>query len=201
LVLALNEAGVQYISGIEPYAPALNIAKAKAAFLGLEQSSFQEASAENLPYHDGDFDFIHCFSVLEHVQDVRKSIREMHRVLRQGGLLYIHTPNYAWPYEGHYKVPAPTFMPFGKLLTKLWLRMLGRPTSYLESINLYSSRELNNILKKEVGLFYRIFSWEYRTRQIPADGSLKSMLVKSLFSFFDNWLDVYPFQEIVVVKQ
>ena len=180
LAVALQEIGISDIYGIEPYKPALELARLKGTLMGLPDSSFIEAVAENLPYSNNYFDFIHCFSVLEHVQNVRKAIKEMYRVTKSDGVIYIHTPNYLWPYEGHYKVPAPTFLPFAKVLTTLWLKILGRPTEYLSSINFYSTRKLNKILKNELSIFCRVYSVENRKRQFPTGDTIKSSKVRTL---------------------
>lgn len=40
-----------------------------------------EMDIENIEYPDGAFDVIYCSHVLEHVQDDRKAIKELHRIL------------------------------------------------------------------------------------------------------------------------
>ncbi len=44
------------------------------------------------PYCDAEFDFILCSHVLEHIQDDRKAISEMHRILKPGGAAIIQVP-------------------------------------------------------------------------------------------------------------
>jgi ubiquinone/menaquinone biosynthesis C-methylase UbiE len=46
---------------------------------------------QSLPCEDNSFDIILCTEVLEHVQDPRRAIAEMHRVLRPGGRLVLTT--------------------------------------------------------------------------------------------------------------
>lgn len=46
----------------------------------------------NIPYVDDSFDFIMCTHVLEHVQDDKKGMSEMYRVLKQGGHALINVP-------------------------------------------------------------------------------------------------------------
>lgn len=46
-----------------------------------------------LPYADGSFDLVTCSEVLEHVENFRAVLREIHRVLKPGGLMVITTPN------------------------------------------------------------------------------------------------------------
>lgn len=46
-----------------------------------------------LPYQDNSFDLVTCSEVLEHVENYRAVLREIHRVLKPGGLMVLTTPN------------------------------------------------------------------------------------------------------------
>jgi SAM-dependent methyltransferase len=46
-----------------------------------------------LPYRDNSFDSVVSFQVIEHIQDDVLFLREIHRVLRPGGVALITTPN------------------------------------------------------------------------------------------------------------
>ena len=48
--------------------------------------------AESLPFPDERFDVVVSFMALEHVQDPARALREMHRVLRPGGLALVAVP-------------------------------------------------------------------------------------------------------------
>ena len=52
---------------------------------------FEASAAENLPFSGESFDYVVLLSVLEHVQDWRKTLAEAVRVLRPGGVLYVST--------------------------------------------------------------------------------------------------------------
>lgn len=45
-----------------------------------------------LDFKDESFDIVVCCHVLEHVHDDRRAIKELHRVLRPGGVAYIQVP-------------------------------------------------------------------------------------------------------------
>jgi len=63
-----------------------------------------QAAAEALPYPDGSFDVILSHEVIEHVDDDRRAVAEMVRVLRPGGRILLFCPNRWFPFEthGHY---------------------------------------------------------------------------------------------------
>ncbi len=44
---------------------------------------------ENLPYKDNFFDIVHCCNALDHTKDPVKAIREMYRVVKPGGYIYL----------------------------------------------------------------------------------------------------------------
>ena len=54
---------------------------------------FVKGNAENLPFSSGTFDLIISFDVLEHIKDDQKAVKEMHRVLRKKGKIFLETPN------------------------------------------------------------------------------------------------------------
>lgn len=49
-------------------------------------------SVEDIPAKDSSFDFVITQEVLEHVESPLKGIKEIHRVLKPGGLAYIQLP-------------------------------------------------------------------------------------------------------------
>ncbi len=60
-----------------------------------------QAAGEALPYPDASFDLILSHEVIEHVQDDRKAVAEMVRVLKPGGRLLLFCPNRGYPFETH----------------------------------------------------------------------------------------------------
>jgi ubiquinone/menaquinone biosynthesis C-methylase UbiE len=84
---------------------------------------FIEASAESLPYADDSCDLVVCLTVIEHVRDVSRTVREISRVLAPGGVAYIEAPNYLWPVESHLHVVTPPLAP--KWLMRWCARIQG----------------------------------------------------------------------------
>jgi len=60
---------------------------------GNEQCVFQYYDGHRFPFDDSVFDAVVTFQVIEHIEDDAGFVREIHRVLKDGGLAYITTPN------------------------------------------------------------------------------------------------------------
>jgi SAM-dependent methyltransferase len=59
-----------------------------------DRVTYVQADAQNLPFDDGSFDIVISCETIEHVPDPHAAVREMYRVCRPNGLLYLTTPNY-----------------------------------------------------------------------------------------------------------
>lgn len=112
-----------------------------------------------LPFDDDSFDFVVSASVVEHVFELEAMFREIHRVLKSGGVSFHTFPSrYHLPFEPHTRVP------FGGVFhPRWWIRMcayagLRGPTQFgLNAENAFS----DSVKFFEVGIKYRSIS-EYR---------------------------------------
>lgn len=82
------------VSGADFSETALRIASAKYSPRVNSHLDLTQADAENLPYADGSFDIVISCETIEHLPDPIKALREMARVCRPRGFLYLTTPNY-----------------------------------------------------------------------------------------------------------
>jgi len=56
---------------------------------------------ETLAVRSATFDFAVCIETLEHVQDDRRTVAELRRVLKPGGILILSVPYRGFPFETH----------------------------------------------------------------------------------------------------
>lgn len=80
------------VTGIDPSENSIQTAKRHAVKNGLA-IRYDVGSGEQLPYNDNSFDVVYCCDVLEHVRDVNKTISEIARVLKPGGMFFFDTIN------------------------------------------------------------------------------------------------------------
>jgi 2-polyprenyl-6-hydroxyphenyl methylase / 3-demethylubiquinone-9 3-methyltransferase len=91
---AIADQGADVI-GVDPAAAALEAARAHAA--GRRSPiRYELGRAEDIPLPDHSVDRVVCVDVLEHVDDLARTCREIRRVLKPGGVLLFDTINRTW---------------------------------------------------------------------------------------------------------
>jgi ubiquinone/menaquinone biosynthesis C-methylase UbiE len=75
---------------------ALRIGKSKLDRSGPAsmRTGLVQGDAQKLPFADASFDIVISCETIEHVPDAQGAVREMYRVSRPGGRLFLTTPNY-----------------------------------------------------------------------------------------------------------
>jgi len=139
---ALAKRGMRII-GIDFDAQSLAFCKVKNAFGG----EYLRGVAESLPFNSGIFDAVIVIEVLEHVFDFEKTIVEISRVLKPGGILLSTVPNRGFPFLTHgfhlgkkhfdnffgFPLPLATYLPL-PLLRRIWLARHFRAAELNRSI-------------------------------------------------------------------
>lgn len=85
-LIALDELGHR-ASGVEPWTDAVLVAQQLAQKRGAA-ISIEQGTAEAIPFPAESFDLVIATSVVEHVQDLDRTLEEVFRVLRPGGIFW-----------------------------------------------------------------------------------------------------------------
>jgi len=94
-VRELARAGA-HVTGCDFSFSALQVADRKLYEAGGRKSArVVQGDAQSLPFADASFDVVVSCETIEHLPDVHSAVREMYRVTRAGGKLFLTTPNYA----------------------------------------------------------------------------------------------------------
>src|SRR4029079_8173687 len=101
-------------AGIETFETSLERGRLRASDHGV-QVDLKKGAAESIPFPDNTFDLVMLDNVLEHVTDRPLTLREVRRVLKPGGLLYMVTPKpfslYSLWNDPHYDLAGLVLMP------------------------------------------------------------------------------------------
>jgi SAM-dependent methyltransferase len=79
--------------------------------------AFVQGDGQRLPFRDGSFDVVFSHSVIEHVGSAESYLRECHRVLRAGGILYLSTAPFlslAGAHLPRLRPPVPVHLLLGR---------------------------------------------------------------------------------------
>jgi SAM-dependent methyltransferase len=148
------------------------------------------ATAESLPLAGASFDLVYCYSTLEHLDDPAGAVREMVRVLRPGGLLYLHTPNRWGCFEGHYKIFWIPGLP--RRLSRAYLAARGRPTAFLATLRPLTSAECRALIERAGARVTRVVRGDAER----AVGGPVWPLVRLYYRLFN----IDPYVELVAVR-
>lgn len=91
-----------------------------AAERGLTNLHFARADGQALPFPDASFDLVLSHAVIEHVADAARYMRELARVLKPGGTMYLSTAPYLSFAGAHLPklvVPVPLHLLLGRRLS------------------------------------------------------------------------------------
>lgn len=105
-VCELLRAGAN-VTGCDFSAAALRVGHRKLEHLfgGANSPRLVQGDAQNLAFADDSFDVVVSCETIEHVPDPWAALREMYRVTRPGGKLFLTTPNYL-NFMGLYEIYA-----------------------------------------------------------------------------------------------
>ncbi len=88
---------------------------------------YLQCSGVALPFQDACFDYIFAFDVIEHVQGGEPLqtdfLKELKRVLRPFGMIFLTTPNLWHPFEGHSRLYFPQYLP--RFLADRYIRLFN----------------------------------------------------------------------------
>jgi SAM-dependent methyltransferase len=139
-----------------------------------DRLSLIEQNPYRLPHPDAAFDAVISTSVLEHAQNKDELFREIHRVLRPGGLmLHLYPGKYYLPTEPHIYVPLVSWM--WPRVPRAWLALwaiLGTRNEFQQGLP-WRQVVMNNAAYCETGLSY----WSERRYR----SSLRGLFVDCTF--------------------
>lgn len=115
------------VTGIDIDARAIAFA---ASSFESDRLEFRVGDAMSLRFPDDSKDVVICSHVYEHVPDAHQMMREIHRVLRPGGICYFAGSNRFMWNEPHYKLPLLSAIP--RPLAHLYIRLAGKARHYHE---------------------------------------------------------------------
>ena len=82
------------VVGIDVASGIVERAQRKCAETDVTNVTFQKESVYDLPYDSGSFDIVYAHQVLQHLTDPVAALKEIHRVVKTGGLVAVRDSDY-----------------------------------------------------------------------------------------------------------
>ena len=131
-IAAFAEAG-SIVSGIEINPILFDLATKNLQKLNIT-ANLKSYDGYTFPFQDNSFDYVYSTSVLEHVTDPVMFLKEINRVLKPGGKVYLSFPNRFAPRETHTGIWFLSYFP--RSVAEVFLKwMLNRNS--IEELNLH----------------------------------------------------------------
>ncbi len=176
------------VHGIDPSPGAHGVGRYSDQTGEIQSMDIRQGGAESLPFESGSMDVVFCSHVLEHVNDTKKSLQEMKRVLKDDGTLIIGMPTAAMAWIGlisnlffttHMRWVNVLFKPFIKTGKAYWFHL------FLPSSHSYPNRSIIYDLRN-----YRVSQWK---SLISTTFIIKQVLLPLLYPFpeFIQWFSPY----------
>lgn len=113
-VLEIGSGAGEYLNSLEKSSkPHIGVDISQTALKIAQSNSsgtrFLRSKAEALPFASDTFEVAICCEVIEHVDDPSKAIREIYRILKPEGILFLSFPNYYNPFYLFVRLVATVF--------------------------------------------------------------------------------------------
>lgn len=146
---------------------------------------FEVGDALDIQATDQSFDIAISSQVYEHVPDPEKMLRELHRVLKPGGICYFAASNRLMWNEPHYNLKLLSVMP--RWLAHRYIRMTGKASFYHEKH--YTYWGLRKLVKEFTVHDYtrkiiadpERFSFSYMLKPGSRQAVIASVIARNLF--------------------
>lgn len=145
--LAQQLSGSAHLVAADFSIAAINKGRQYAASEGIDLD-WQVMDIQNIGHPDASFDVVFSCETIEHVPDPRRALRELARVLKPNGTLFLTTPNYMnvmGIYRGYLRLKGRSFTETGQPInnfvmlprTQAWVRAAGLRILRSESRGIY----------------------------------------------------------------
>jgi SAM-dependent methyltransferase len=177
------------VLGVEPYPDTYSgIAQAIVDFQKANpqyQYTALNEFGEHLSLETDSVDYLISHEVMEHVQNTKEVTEEMYRITKPGGQVFIATCNYDSFFDAHYRMFLPPIKT--KWFRKLWVRLHGFNTKFVDEINFITKNKLRKLLEdagfKDI-TFYIDLDWKLTDIELnteyPEGFEFKEVIVRKV---------------------
>lgn len=188
-----NSKKFDFVAGIDIDTTAVKMAKEykKMHHISDENVFVDFGSIFELPFEDKKFDYIIMKDVGEHLENkenLELALKELKRILKDNGHIFIETPNYIFPMEVHLKIPILPFIAT-KSTTKFIAKIFGKDPDFVNHLNFTTPKMFETIFQNNSFNFNNAYE-EYKLPYIIKNSenlSGRYKFIGGLFRFLNKF--------------
>jgi ubiquinone/menaquinone biosynthesis C-methylase UbiE len=198
--------------GIDIDSSELRIAKLRTKKVNGINPQLIRCCADLLPFRSNLFDLVTATSVLEHVDNPDKVVKEMVRILKPRGYIFLTGPSPSFPREAYYKIFYIPYLP--KKFGKIYLQLRGfNPSFFLQEVTYpYPSASYIERLLSLAGMVVENLTEREIKEKFKNPETVQSKRLKGILQFIERLrlnhiaakvacrLDIYPGFSILARK-
>ncbi|MBS7249337.1 MAG: class I SAM-dependent methyltransferase [Candidatus Freyarchaeota archaeon] len=158
-----------------------------------QEVNLLRASGLDLPFRDETFDIVSCNDVIEHVEDAEKCVKEISRVLKPRGLVYVTCPNRIAPIivmrDGHYALPLESLLP--RKLADIYVRAMGRAQKTYVPFQPTFPKMIHVFKKEGIKLYSLELSLKIKSFHNPPPGEAGGKIKQKISKILPGIVDLY----------
>ncbi len=141
------------VQGLEYNQEYIDIAKNELKNHGFD-AQIVHGAGEDMPFSGESFDVANLGEVIEHVQDPMQVLKELYRVLREGGMAYMSVPNRYSVKDTHFHLYFVNWVP--RKFASKYISIFGRHKKYsteagrqkLDEMHYFTYRQIKKICEQ-----------------------------------------------------
>lgn len=178
----LHKAGAK-VTGLDIDEPGLTAARERFG----DKIDFICAGGEDIPTPPQSFDIVIFNHIYEHVEDADAVMRDIRRVLRPDGVVYLGLGNRLGIIEPHYKLPFLSWLP--KQAADRYVRATGKASTYYET---FRTRSNLRAMCEGLNVWDYTYSVLTQSRKFAADDMVPRRLSSAPVWFWRSLAPIIP---------
>lgn len=153
-----------------------------------------DVDTETFPFKNSSYDVVLLMDIIEHLHDPRRVLLECHRVLSQGGLMVIGTPNMVNLRNRVFAIFGRSiYYPLDEWLGNSQRIANGKLRRFIGHIREYTMKEIDYMVRK--------YGFQVLLRRYYASHVQRTSILHNLYKFFERLYPSFAYHMLIIGRK